>query len=406
MKSVKKICLFSDHHLSVNPRLWKEAFLYEKMGFDVVVYTMWQEDKLLQLDMNILKGHNIRYEPYLNLVPGKVNPLLRFCYRLQKKLATKLQSKLGIGTAWAISYSPGRMYRFVKKENADLYSAHLECAFLVGRRLIQNGKKVSYDFEDWYSKDYISRERPVKLLEAAETFAVQNAVFCTFPSNSMKQVILNKLEVADDKRFITIYNSFPAADVNDPNLILEDSSPTFRILWTSRTIGEGRGLEELIEALHYIEIPVEINLIGKSVPGYKEVLYKIWPHEKKHKLVIHDFMDHKELMRQMPLFDLGLAIENDYPDNKNLTVSNKILQYLQSGLPVLATGTAGQKEVAAFSPGMVFIVEPGKPYQWKNTLEEIIKTKTSCKNVDSSMPEVLSWNTQEEKLVKIITSVL
>ena len=180
-----KICLLSDHHLSMNPRLWKEAFFYEKEGFKVVILNMWQSKDLLQRDLEILNGHAITYKAYLNLIPGEINSFARFLYRLRKKAASELQRLFKIGTKWAINHAPELMLQKALKEDANLYAAHLECAFFAGRDLILAGKKVSFDFEDWYSRDYLVPERPVKLLESLEKFALQNGLFCTAASNSM-----------------------------------------------------------------------------------------------------------------------------------------------------------------------------------------------------------------------------
>ena len=107
---------------------------------------MWQSQKSLERDFEIIKGHNIVYKPYLNLLAA--NKLIFFFYRLRKRLAGELQKRLNIGSKWAISYSPGLMFKSAVKENADLYAAHLECAFYAGKKLVEVGKRVSFDFED------------------------------------------------------------------------------------------------------------------------------------------------------------------------------------------------------------------------------------------------------------------
>jgi glycosyltransferase involved in cell wall biosynthesis len=45
--------------------------------------------------------------------------------------------------------------------------------------------------------------------------------------------------------------------------------------------------------------------------------------------------------------DIGLALEDPAIRNRDLTITNKILQYLTAGLVVVATDTAGQREVLA-----------------------------------------------------------
>lgn len=142
-----KICLISDLHLSINPRLCKEAFFYEREGFKVVILVMWQSEDLLQRDMVILGGHNIICRPYLDIIPGHISSLARNLLRLRKRFAAELQKWLGLGTKWAISHAPEKMFKTVLDEDAELYSAHAECAFYVGRDLVKSGKKVIFDFE-------------------------------------------------------------------------------------------------------------------------------------------------------------------------------------------------------------------------------------------------------------------
>ena len=58
-------------------------------------------------------------------------------------------------------------------------------------------------------------------------------------------------------------------------------------------------------------------------------------------------------------YDVGLALEPNTPLNKDLTISNKILQYLNAGLAVFATPTQGQREVLSHeaSAGCIFHFE-------------------------------------------------
>jgi glycosyltransferase involved in cell wall biosynthesis len=52
-----------------------------------------------------------------------------------------------------------------------------------------------------------------------------------------------------------------------------------------------------------------------------------------------------ELAWRIAEHDIGLALEDATIPSRNLSVSNKVFQYLQSGLAVVATPTAGQREV-------------------------------------------------------------
>jgi len=403
----KKICLISDHHLCINPRLWKEAFLYEKEGFVVVVITMWQSADLLRRDKDMIRGHNIEYKCYLNMIPGQLPPLSRFFYRLRKRLAGEAQRFLKFGTGWAISYAPELLIREALCENADLYAAHLECGFFAGRVLVKEGKKVSFDFEDWYSKDYLTRDRAVKLLSDLESFALKNGTFCTAPSTSMAAALRHTYQSSCE--ITVIYNSFPDEEFSENSFHKPKKNNTkYSLIWTSRTVGTGRGLETLVQALEKLQIPIELHIIGKCANGYEEILRSKWPYFQGHELIFHDFIAHKDLLKEIAKYDLGLAIENKEPANKNTTISNKIFQYLLAGIKVLATDTEGQKEIAAYFKGFVNIVAVDQPEEWKNQIESIIlaKNQANFEDVKKIYTENFSWPAQEEKLIKLITEAI
>ncbi len=401
----KKVCLLSDHHICMNPRLWKEAFFYEKLGFDVIIITMWQSEQLLLKDKEILKGHSILYEPYLNLIVWQINPLSRFFYRLRKRLGNELQKHFNIGTGWAISHAPEKMFKKAITINADLYSAHLECAFFVGRELLKAGKKVSFDFEDWYSHDYLVPERPVKLLEQIEKYALENGLFCTAASSSMANALKNYYNVNNE--ITVIYNGFPkdeAINFNAYKSFEENAIAPLKLLWFSRTIGPDRGIEFLLNALKDCQLPIELHLLGDMAKGYNQFLENIFPYNKGHLLKIHAFMQHSKLLGFLAQFKIGLAIEENVNDNKQLTITNKILQYLQAGLLVIASNTKGQREVAEYFSESVKIVDLNDKQSIVNAIK--LYSKKEKINQQNQFESIFSWEAQEEKLLKIIVQYL
>jgi hypothetical protein len=60
---------------------------------------------------------------------------------------------------------------------------------------------------------------------------------------------------------------------------------------------------------------------------------------------------HDELPGLLSRFDVGLALEPRLPANRDLTITNKILQYLNAGLAIVATPTQGQLEVLEAAGG-------------------------------------------------------
>lgn len=405
--NTKKVCLLTDHHICYNPRLWKEAFFYEKQGYEVVILSMWQSKPALQKDYELLSGHGITYKAFLNLVPGSINNFARLFFRARKRLAGYAQKYLKTGTRWAISHSPDLMFKKALAENADLYSAHLECAFYAGRSLIKAGKKVSFDFEDWYSRDYLVPERPISLLESLEKFALHNGIFCTAASRSMAGALQRKYTTNEE--LTVIYNGFSINDYNFTTIANRERKDDegFSLLWFSRTVGPERGIEKLLLAMPYCEVAVNLHLLGSMAPGYSDTLEQEFMKIPRHQLKMHSFMRHQLLPQFISQFQTGLAIEENINDSRSLTVTNKILQYLQAGLHIIASDTKGQAEVAELFPERVSIVDINDPKQFAAAIDAARETRYTLTPQDTEkIDAVFSWEAQERKLKQLIAKTL
>jgi hypothetical protein len=399
----KKICLLSDHHICLNPRLWKEAYFYEKLGFEVVVITMWQSHLLLEKDRLLLLGHNIKYISYLNMISGSNSILNILFYRIRKRISSELHRIFKLGLPWSISHSPAKLYKAAINECADIYVAHLECAFYVGRKLIRSGKKVAYDFEDWYSRDYLVPERPVNLLSSIERYAIHHGLFVTAASSSMAEEI--KKAYSSSRTIETIYNGFPTSENRyiQKSEVKEKENGPFKMIWFSRTIGPHRGIEYLVAALKHCKISCELHLLGFQDDGYSAKINSIFPFDFGHQLYFHSFIEHNKIVPFLAQFDLGLAIEECINDNKNLTISNKILQFIQANVPVLCSTTTGQLEVASYFPSTIHVVNIQNHFDVAKKIEFLSKNQTTyTKEVIQQFNDIFSWEAQEKKLSNLI----
>ena len=395
--------MLSDHHICINPRLWKEAFFYEKMGYEVVVLTMWQSNLFLEKDQQILSGHNIKYISYLNLIPCATSILNNYFYRIRKRLSSELHRFLKIGLAWSISHAPEKMFKVALAESADIYVAHLECAFFVGRKLVNAGKKVAYDFEDWYSRDYLVPERPVQLLQSLEKFAILNGIFITAASRSMAAEI--KKEYSSNSSIETIYNGFSIAEKFNKIQFCAPSAinRVFRLIWFSRTVGPNRGIENLLKALKHCKVKCELHLLGFLVDGYDKSLQKHFSTPDSHSLHLHNFLPHNETLDFLSSFDMGLALDIKINDNRNLTVTNKIMQYIQAELPVLCSNTIGHLEVASFFPNTIHVVNIDNEFEVAEKIDFLATNPKSYSEEDMlRFNDIFSWEAQEKKLSNLI----
>ena len=76
-----------------------------------------------------------------------------FLDRLVRKIGETLTANFGIQTIWSLGYGSWRYTPTAITQNADIYIAHQELGLFCGVELLKVGKKVAFDFEDWYSED-------------------------------------------------------------------------------------------------------------------------------------------------------------------------------------------------------------------------------------------------------------
>lgn len=332
------------------------------------------------------------------------NNLGAFIDRAFFKLGCSLVKYLKLENSLALGYGS---YKYLKKSKiikADLYICHQELATFIGVKLIKAGRRVVFDFEDWYSADLLPsarNARPISLLQKMESLALNYGSL----SITTSQALAGKLAVQYScKKPEVIYNVFPfEAELNERKKAF--SNP-LKLFWFSQTIGRGRGLEEFIFILQSIHNPLELHLLGNIDAEYKNCLSGLIG--SRHGLFFHQTVPETELAAKIAGFDIGLAIELMAPPSRNYTVTNKFFQYLQSGLPVIATETEGQKEVFnKFKPGFMLPQKPNATQvkalaAWLNdpsALQEAAK-------VAKAAALVYSWENESKKLLRLINNAI
>ena len=171
-----------------------------------------------------------------------------------------------------------------------------------------------------------------------------------------------------------MYNTFSKyeRDSLDGRVIDRTNRKTPSIVWFSQTAGPERGLETLFDALVGVKIPVQIHIRGRCRPGYEASLRSRMPHDSKHKIFFHPCVPHHQLLSRLAEHDIGFAGELSHCRSRDLTITNKIFQYLLAGLVVLASNTAGQKEISDVHPNLLHTFQGDSATSLANILNQIL----------------------------------
>ncbi len=313
--------------------------------------------------------------------------------KLVKKLANLNFILFKKPSIYQIVYSPRTQLKNITKQQFDLFICHQEQGLLLGVELLKIGARVAFDFEDWYSQNYLKLDRPVSYLQDAELYAIHNGDYVTCPSKAMATKICDYYNV--QKNIEVIYNSFPVVS----DFEVEVNKLPHSLVWFSQYLGSDRGLEPFLYAMKLIKRSLQIHLIGQYSSIYKQTLEKIVSNTS-HQLVFHPLLSHDELMRFISKFEIGLALEENYPLNRSLTITNKILTYLQMGLSVIASKTLGQLELKDDFEDKIVYVDLSNSLDIAQKVEEILNSLVD--NSNSKIHAKYLWDEQASKIQLLV----
>jgi glycosyltransferase involved in cell wall biosynthesis len=412
-RAPSRIVLISGNSLCHNPRVLKAATTLARHGYDVHVLGAWLEADLKARDQAMLAQAPFRFEPAFDAtLPGFFRTAAHTLRRARRKAANTVYGLAGWQSRDQLGYGIGRLLARARALKADLYIAHSEPALYVAWRLMQDGRRTGVDMEDWYSQDLLAdarAQRPLGLLRGLESKLLLKGAYATCPSRAMSEALT---AVYGGKPPAVIYNAFPMAERATIDGVRKDRRDIAvpSIYWFSQTLGPGRGLEDLFAALPLLDRDVEIHLRGRAAPGMNEWIQSQTPHRWQERVVLHPRVPNQELTSRLAEHDIGFAGEQNDCKSRDLTVTNKILHGLLGGLAVVASDTAGQREVAMQASGAVTLYEPGNPAALARALRTFIDSPDALARAKAASLQAAErtfcWERQEPTLLQNIQDAL
>ena len=347
----------------------KEATTLGTAGYDVTVMSISLQERFERMDLELMRGLPFkRVTIDYTADNGRVR-LADFFQRGATWAARQLCSKLGIETAQALGPAIA-LLRFARTFPADLTIVHTEIPLWAAPHLIRDGRRVAVDMEDWYSEDLLSADRqsrPIKLLRGAEEFALRHAAYSSATAQSMTDALTTTYHCPPP---VVIRNTFPLQPRSRVDSPATTGAPD--LIWFSQTIGPGRGLELFLAAWARTTQPSQVHLLGDERPGYRQELLARLPPARRGDLHFLPPVSPEQLPFKLAEFDIGLALEARTPPSRDVTITNKILQYLNAGLAIVATNTAGQREVMQAAPACGLLVSAQEPGEYATLLDALI----------------------------------
>jgi glycosyltransferase involved in cell wall biosynthesis len=395
--SAQRILIITNGHLCRNPRPLKEAETLGRAGYDVTVLAVRNHALSETHDRELLRNAPFRHV-VVDMLPGfATGRITVFRRRLLLWAARRAAAKTGVATIRALGPA-GSLLRLARRLPADLTIVHTEVPHWVGMRLLAEGRRVAADFEDWHSEDLLPEDRlqrPLSRIRAVERMLLTKAVHTTTTSNALADALFARY---GGRRAEVITNSFPLQP--DPHQGAPGQPPAF--FWFSQTLGPGRGLELFLAAWRSTRHPSRLALLGEPLSGFGQRLLAHLPAAWHSRVSFLPLVPPAELPTVIARHDVGLALEQPFIVNRNLTITNKLLQYLNAGLAVVASDTAGQREVLARAPEAGVVVEMHETSRLAETLDHLLEDRAALSRSQQAArrlaAEVYCWERETPKL--------
>jgi glycosyltransferase involved in cell wall biosynthesis len=128
------------------------------------------------------------------------------------------------------------------------------------------------------------------------------------------------------------------------------------------------------------------------------------------KLEFHGLVPSAQLASTIARHDLGLALEQSSIPSRDLTITNKVLQYLNAGLAVVATDTAGQREVLRAAPDIGLLLGGGDPRDAAVALRAWLADRPRLQRAQraarAAAENIYSWEREAPRLLGLVGAAL
>jgi glycosyltransferase involved in cell wall biosynthesis len=408
-----RIVILSGNSLSHNPRVLKAAGTLAGAGHAVAVLGAWRDADLKAQDQRLLRNAPFRFMPVLDTTSsGWHGATAHIVGRARRKAAHLVHWAVGRESPDQLGDAVSLLLQRASAIAADLYIAHSEQGLHAAWQLMRQGRRVGVDMEDWFSEDLSAQarnSRPLKLLRFLEAELLRHGAYASCPSRAMSAALAL---AHGGKAPVVLYNAFPwiARQALDGGR-RDRRDPAMRsIFWYSQTLGPGRGIEDLLAALPFLESRAEVHLRGRVATGFEAWIRSRLPQAWQQHVFFHPLVANDELASRVAEHDIGFAGERSDCRSRDLTVTNKMLHYLLGGLAVVASDTAGQREVAEQAPGAVALYQPGNPRSLADALDVFLKAAENLRRARhaalQAARQTFCWEKQEPVLLNAAAAAL
>lgn len=296
-----------------------------------------------------------------------------------------------------------RLFFFLLFHHFDLFVAN-DLDTLLPNFLISKlkRKRLVYDSHEYFCGELSIADRPFvkRVWKSIERFC--------FPKLkdviTVSQSIVDQYEQEYGIRPHLVRNIPPKATppVTETRVSLQLPEDKTIIILQGNGINEGRGGEELVEAMPFVDEKAVFLIVGNGtvIPQLKE---KVKDLQLEHRVRFVSRVTPEMLYNYTYLSDIGIALDRDLSMNLRFSLPNKLFEYIKAGTPVVVSNLIERARIVGqYRVGLIV-----EDFQAENIAEKINKLvndkqlyndlKTNCKIA----AEDLCWENEEKVLEEI-----
>lgn len=204
------------------------------------------------------------------------------------------------------------------------------------------GKTIVYDSHEYFTEVPEIQGRWVKKVwQRIERFIFPKLNY-VFTVNQSIALIYNEQYGVEVKvmRNVPFANKYSASKDNTSKLQLPPNKKV--ILLQGAGINVDRGAEEMLTAMQWIDAVFLIVGSGDVMPVLKKMVNDL---QLEQKVIITGKVPFNELVEYTQLADVGVTLDKDSNLNYKYSLPNKLFDYVQSDLPVIASSLVEVKRI-------------------------------------------------------------
>ncbi len=261
-------------------------------------------------------------------------------------------------------------------------------------------KPIIYDSHELFTEipELISRPRTKRLWIYLEKRFIKGLKNCS----TVSEGVANELKKRYNVNF-TVIRNLPYS--KQP--IEKQGKQGEQTIIYQGALNIGRGLEKLIKAMPHL--PNHRLIIVGTGPLANELKQLVQTYKLASRVVLYGRIEHKHLHQITCSANLGVSIEEDMGLNYRFALPNKIFDYIQAGIPVLASNLPEMARIIkTYSIGST--IDPNcNSLQLANAIQSMLTNTNKMKTWQANTriaAATLCWEVEQEKLLALVENAL